>query len=246
LPASDQASVPHALTRDEIREVILSWREAALRAIEAGYDIVEVHAAHGYLIHQFLSPLANQRTDAYGGDLEGRMRLCLEIIETVRDVWPKDKPVFMRVSAVDGVNGSWDVEDTVVLAREAKARGVEVVTTSSGGIAGPGTATPVPRLPGYHVPYAERVRHEVDVMTIAVGLITDAHQAEQILQAGQADMIALARELLWNPHWPVHAARELGVANYLDLLPLGYAWWLRRREDIRRVTAEAMRTSEKR
>lgn len=241
IPASGQAPVPHTLSREEIRDVVRHWRAAALRALEAGYDIIEVHAAHGYLIHQFLSPLANRRADAYGGDLQGRMRLCLEIVETVRDAWPADRPVFMRVSAVDGVNGAWNVDDTIALARAAKERGVEVVTTSSGGIAGPGTATPVPRVPGYHVPYAEKVKREADVKTVAVGLITEPRHAEEILQQGRADLIALARELLWDPNWPVHAARELGVANYLDLLPLGYAWWLKRREDIRRVTAEAMK-----
>jgi 2,4-dienoyl-CoA reductase-like NADH-dependent reductase (Old Yellow Enzyme family) len=167
------------------------------------------------------------------------MRLCLEIVEAVRGAWPADRPVFMRVSAVDGANGAWSVEDTIELARAARERGVAVVTTSSGGIAGPGTATPVPRTPGYHVAYAERVRRAADVMTVAVGLITEARQAEDILQSGQADLIALARELLWNPHWPVHAARELGVPDYLDLLPRGYAWWLKRREDVRRVTAES-------
>jgi len=166
------------------------------------------------------------------------MRLCLEIVEAVRYAWPADRPVFMRVSAVDGASGSWNVEDTIALARAAKERGVAVVTTSSGGIAGPGTATPVPRVPGYHVAYAERVRRETGMMTVAVGLITEARHAEEILQQEQADFIALARELLWNPHWPVHAARELGVPDYLDLLPRGYAWWLKRREDIRHVTAE--------
>ena len=236
LPASETAPVPHALERDEIREVIVHWREAAQRSLDAGYDIVEVHAAHGYLIHQFLSPLANMRTDAYGGDLQGRMRLCLEVVETVRDVWPRDRPVFMRVSAVDGLNSRWSVDDTVELVRAAKERGVDVVTTSSGGIHGPGTATLTPRKPGSHVPYAERVRRDAGVKTIAVGLITEPRHAEDILQRGQADMIALARELLWNPHWPAHAAKELGVANYLDLLPIGYSWWLRRREDIRKLS----------
>jgi 2,4-dienoyl-CoA reductase-like NADH-dependent reductase (Old Yellow Enzyme family) len=239
VPASEQAPAPHALDRSEIARVIESWREAAERALAAGYDLIEVHAAHGYLIHQFLSPLANHRDDGYGGALEGRMRLCLEIVEAVRAVWPADRPLFLRVSTVDGSSGGWSVADTVALAHAAKARGVGVVTTSSGGIAGPGTATPVPRVPGYHVPYAERVRREAGVMTIAVGLITEAQHAEGILQEGQADLIALARELLWNPHWPAHAARDLGVANYLDLLPRGYAWWLKRREDIRRVTADA-------
>ena len=247
IPASEQAPAPHALARDEISQVVGAWREAAERALQAGYDLIEVHAAHGYLIHQFLSPLANHRNDAYGGDLEGRMRLCLEIVEAVRAVWPAHRPLFLRVSAVDGAEGGWSVEDTVALARAAKARGVGVVTTSSGGIAGPGTATPVPRVPGYHVPYASRVRRDAGVMTIAVGLITEPRHAEEILQNGQADLIALARELLWNPHWPAHAARELGVPDYLDLLPRGYAWWLKRREDIRRVTADSQKgvTSDK-
>lgn len=239
LPATARAPSPHALELDEIRDVVAHWREAALRSAEAGYDIIEVHAAHGYLIHQFLSPLANRRTDGYGGAIEGRMRLCLEIIEAVRDAWPADKPVFMRVSAVDGASSGWSMDDTVRLAREAKARGVDVVTTSSGGIGGAGTATLVPRLPGYHVPFAARVRREAGIMTIAVGLITEARQAEEILRGGQADFIALAREFLWNPHWAAHAARELGVANYHDLLPRTYAWWLRRRDDIREVTRHA-------
>jgi 2,4-dienoyl-CoA reductase-like NADH-dependent reductase (Old Yellow Enzyme family) len=239
IPASAQAPVPHALGRGEIGDVVRSWREAAQRALDAGYDIIEVHAAHGYLIHQFLSPLANRRDDTYGGDLQGRMRLCLEIVEAVRGAWPADRPVFMRVSAVDGVNGAWNADDTVALARAAKERGVDVVTTSSGGIGGPGTATPVPRIPGYHVPYAEKVRREADVKTIAVGLITEPRHAEEILRKGEADLIALARELLWNPNWPAHAARELGVRDYLDLLPHGYAWWLKRREDIREVTRKA-------
>jgi 2,4-dienoyl-CoA reductase-like NADH-dependent reductase (Old Yellow Enzyme family) len=232
VPAGDTAPAPHALATSEIRAVVEHWREAALRAIDAGYDILEIHAAHGYLIHQFLSPMSNLRSDAYGGEL-GRMRLCLEIVEAVRAVWPQHLPVFMRVSAVDGHNSRWSVDDTVALVREAKARGIEVVTTSSGGINGPGTATLVPRAPGYHVPYSMRVKREADVKTIAVGLITEARHAEEILQNGQADLIALARELLWNPNWPAHAAKELGVADYLDLLPLCYSWWLKRREEIR-------------
>jgi hypothetical protein len=183
------------LTTSEIREVVARWREAALRGLAAGYDIIEIHAAHGYLIHQFLSPLANQRTDAYGGDLAGRMRLCLEIVEAVRSAWPADKPVFMRVSAVDGLNSRWTMDDTVTLAREAGARGVDVLTTSSGGINGPGTATLVPRWPGYHVEYAERVRRESSVMTVAVGLITEPEQAEAILREGRADLVALESEL---------------------------------------------------
>ncbi len=240
LPDSPQAQTPHSLSTREIETLIGHWREAAQRALQAGYRILEVHSAHGYLLHQFLSPIANQRRDGYGGDLAGRMRLTLEVIEAVRAVWPDELPLFLRVSAVDGSNGRWTMDDTVALARAAYERGVDVVTTSSGGIHGPGTAAPVARVPGYHVPYAERVRCEVPGLhTLAVGLITEPAHAEEILQRGQADLIGLARELLWNPHWPAHAAQALGAPDHLDLLPRGYGWWLARREDIRRVTAQA-------
>jgi 2,4-dienoyl-CoA reductase-like NADH-dependent reductase (Old Yellow Enzyme family) len=239
--AGAAAPLPHELSGTEIVEVVAHWREAALRAAGAGYDVAEIHAAHGYLIHQFLSPLVNRRNDGYGGDLKGRMRFCMEVIEAVRAAWPKDKPVFLRVSAVDGSGDAWTLDDTVSLAREAKARGIEVITTSSGGIGGAGTATLVPRTPGYHVPFSKRVRADVDIKTIAVGLITEARHAEQILQNGEADLIALAREFLWNPYWTVHAARELGVTDYHDLLPRTYAWWLKRRDDIREVTRTAKR-----
>jgi 2,4-dienoyl-CoA reductase-like NADH-dependent reductase (Old Yellow Enzyme family) len=239
VPTSEKAPMPHELSHAEITEVVTHWRDAARRAADAGYDIVEIHGAHGYLIHQFLSPLVNRRSDSYGGDFQGRMRFCMEIVEAVRAAWPKGNPVFLRVSAVDGSGPAWTLEDTVKLAREAKARGIEVITTSSGGIGGAGTATLVPRTPGYHVPFSVRVRDEVKLKTIAVGLITEAKHAEQILQNGEADLIAIAREFLWDPYWTVHAARELGVANYFDLLPRTYAWWLKRRDEIRKVTLEA-------
>ncbi len=236
LPHRDDAQVPHELSAAEIREVISAWREAALRTLDAGFDIVEIHGAHGYLIHQFLSPLANKRTDGYGGDLQGRMRFALELTEAVRAVWPKDKPLWFRVSAVDGDGGAWSMDDTVQLARELKARGVDVIACSSGGINGPLNMAIVPRTPGYQVPYAARVRKEAGVMSCAVGLITEAEHAEDILQRGQADLIAMAREFLYNPNWPVHAAKQLGDAGYLDLLPDEYAWWLRRREQIRDIS----------
>jgi 2,4-dienoyl-CoA reductase-like NADH-dependent reductase (Old Yellow Enzyme family) len=239
IPASPKDPAPHSLTLAEIREVIGNWREAALRAAEAGYDVVEVHAAHGYLIHQFLSPLVNKRNDAYGGDLNGRMRFCLEIIEAVRAAWPKNKPVFMRVSAVDGSGDAWTLDDTVTLARASRSRGIEVFTPSSGGIGGATSATVVPRRPGYHVPFSTRVRNDAAIKTLAVGLITEARQAEQILQDGAADLIGIAREFLWDPYWTVHAARELGLANYHDLLPRTYGWWLKRRDAILEVTRKA-------
>jgi 2,4-dienoyl-CoA reductase-like NADH-dependent reductase (Old Yellow Enzyme family) len=227
------AQAPHALTVTEIREVIDAWREAALRTLDAGFEMVEIHGAHGYLIHQFLSPLANTRRDTYGGDLQGRMRFALELTESVRAVWPREKPLWFRVSAVDGDGGAWSLDDTVVLARELKARGVDVVSCSSGGINGPLNMAIVPRTPGYQVPYAERVRRDAGLATCAVGLITEAAHAEDILQKGQADLVAMARELMYNPNWPVHAAKQLGVHDYLDLLPEEYAWWLKRREKIR-------------
>lgn len=233
LAAKPGALVPKALDESQIRAMIQTWRIAAQRSVDAGYDVCEVHGAHGYLIHQFLSPLSNQRTDAWGGDLAGRMRLALEISEAVRQVWPQDKPVFFRVSAVDGDGGAWNMDDTVALARALRERGVDVVTCSSGGINGPLNMAVVPRVPGYQVPYAERVKREAGMASCAVGLITEPAQAEAILREGRADLIALARELMVDPNWPVRAARELDEPDYLGLLPKDYSWWLRRREDIR-------------
>ena len=235
LPVRAGAPAPIELSLDDIKIVVAGWRDAARRSVDAGFDICEIHGAHGYLIHQFLSPLANERTDAYGGDAEGRMRLALEIASAVRGVWPADKPLFFRVSAVDGSGSgsAWGIEDTVALSRELKLRGIDVITCSSGGIDGPLVGAVVPRVPGYQVPYAERVRADAGIMSCAVGLITEAQQAEDILQQGQADLIALARELMYNPNWPVHAARALGYEGYLDLLPSAYAWWLKRREQTR-------------
>jgi 2,4-dienoyl-CoA reductase-like NADH-dependent reductase (Old Yellow Enzyme family) len=207
-----------------------------LRTLDAGFDVLEIHGAHGYLIHQFLSPLANRRSDAYGGSLDNRMRFALEITEAVRGVWPKEKPLFFRVSAVDGASGAWTADDTVALAKALKERGVDVITCSSGGIAGPLNMAIVPRTPGYQVPYAERVKKEAGVKACAVGLITEPEHAEAILQQGRADLIAMARELMYNPNWPVHAAKTLGVPDYLKLLPPAYAWWLERREKIRELT----------
>lgn len=236
IPTSEKARIPREMDQDDIRDVLDAWREAAERSLAAGYEICEVHGAHGYLIQQFLSPITNQRTDAYGGDRAGRMRLALEIVETVRAVWPDDKPLFFRVSAIDGNGGGWDIADTVALSRELKDRGVDVVDCSSGGINGPLNMAVVPRRPGYQVPFAEAVRRDVGMMTQAVGLITDPEHAEAILREGRADLIALAREFLLDPNWPVKAARALGIDDYLSTLPESYAWWLRRREEIRALS----------
>jgi 2,4-dienoyl-CoA reductase-like NADH-dependent reductase (Old Yellow Enzyme family) len=222
--------LPKAMDTDDIKDVLDAYKVCCQRSIDAGYDIVEIHGAHGYLIHQFLSPVSNHRNDAYGGDREGRMRFALEVAEIVRDAWPKDKPVFYRVSAVDGAGGLWDLEDTVALSKALKDRDIDLIDCSSGGISGDSDMPMVPRVPGYQVGFAERVRREVDIMTIAVGGITQAQQAEDILQAGQADLVALAREFLWHADWTAHAADDLGVEDPYGQMPHEDAYRLRQRE----------------
>lgn len=221
---------PKAMDLDDIRTVLDAWREATLRSIDAGFEMCEIHGAHGYLIHQFLSPVSNRRTDAYGGDRAGRMRFALEVAETVRAAWSKDRPLSFRVSSVDGQGGEWSLEDTVALARELKERDIDFIDCSSGGITGASEMPLVPRVPGYQVGFAERVKREVGIMTIAVGMITEPEQAEGILRDGKADLVALARELLWYADWPAHAAKVLGVRDPYDQMPLEYAHRLRQRE----------------
>jgi len=199
-------------------------------ALAAGADVVEIHGAHGYLIASFLSPVSNRRTDQYGGDRDGRMRLALEVTEAVRGVWPEHKPLFFRISAVDGSDEGWSLDDSLVLVRALKGLGVDVVDCSSGGIAGPATAAAgAKRQPGFQVPFADRIRNEADMMTQAVGLITHPQQAEAILREGRADLIAIGREALDDPHWPVHAAAMLGADPDYERWPKQYGWWLVRR-----------------
>jgi 2,4-dienoyl-CoA reductase-like NADH-dependent reductase (Old Yellow Enzyme family) len=227
---------PLALDRDGIKQVVQAYKDAARRSLDAGFDILEIHGAHGYLIFQFLSPLANDRTDAYGGDLQGRMRFGLEVTEAVREAWPKSKPLFFRVSAVDGKGGQWDIDDTVTLAKELKARGVDVIDCSSGGTMGDSNMPPVPKgMPGYHVVYADHLRREVGLPTVAVGLITEGAQAEAILREGKADIIGIAREMMCDPYWPVHAAKALGLPDWMELLPPTYTARLQQREQDRQT-----------
>jgi 2,4-dienoyl-CoA reductase-like NADH-dependent reductase (Old Yellow Enzyme family) len=221
---------PKAMDEYDIRVVKEAWREATQRSLDAGYDICEIHGAHGYLIHQFLSPVSNQRNDAYGGDREGRMRFALEIAEIVRAVWPADRPVFFRVSAVDGEGGVWNLDDTVVLARALKDRDIDLVDCSSGGITGTTNMPMVPRIPQFQAGFSERVRRDAKIATIAVGGITEAAQAEQILRDGKADLVAMAREFLWNADWPTHAAKVLSVTDPHAYMPHEYAYRLRQRE----------------
>jgi 2,4-dienoyl-CoA reductase-like NADH-dependent reductase (Old Yellow Enzyme family) len=228
-PVQEGWLTPRALERAEIDAVIAAFGAAARRALAAGFQIAEIHGAHGYLIHSFLSPLSNGRRDGYGGDLGRRMRLALEITDTVRAAWPADKPLFFRTSAVDGLEGGWSLEDSVELARALKARGVDVIDCSSGGLLGSPTAALVPRTLGFQVPFASRIRREARIATQAVGLIVDGPQAEAILEAGDADLIAIGREALYDPFWPHHAAKALGADASFSTWPEAYGWWLTRR-----------------
>ena len=230
LRAAPDMAVPLEMHVDDIAAVVQAFADAAKRSIAAGFDICEIHGAHGYLIHQFLSPVSNRRTDRYGGDRTGRMRFALEIVEAVRRVWPDDKPLFFRLSAVDGKGGLWNQDDTVALSHELVQRGVDVIDCSSGGISGDSAMPRLANAPGYQVPFAERVRRDVGARTMAVGLLTNPRQCEQILRDGKADLVALARELMLRGDWPVQAAKELGQSDYLDLFPADYAWRLKRRE----------------
>jgi 2,4-dienoyl-CoA reductase-like NADH-dependent reductase (Old Yellow Enzyme family) len=231
-PLGEGWIVPRELSVSDLAVLKGQWADAAERALEAGFELLEIHNAHGYLMHQFLSPLSNRRTDAYGGDFAGRTRFPLEVAEAVRAVWPKAKPLFLRVSAVDGLEGGWSLTDTVAYARELKARGIDVIDCSSGGLFGSATAARVRRSWGFQVPYAERVRREAEIKTMAVGLIVDPHAAESILQNGQADLVAIAREALVNPCWPQMAEIALGrkAIEAMDDWPVQYGWWLKHRE----------------
>lgn len=230
LPVAEGWQEPQAMTAEDIAQLLEDFAAAARRALAAGYRIVEIHAAHGYLLHSFLSPLSNHRQDAYGGALENRMRLPLEVAQTVRAVWPEDLPVFFRVSAVDGDPEGWQLDDTVELARRLQAIGIDVMDCSSSGIAGSATAGPGgKRQPGFQVPYADRVRNETGLATMAVGLITHPRQAEAILAQGQADLIAIGREALVDPNWALRAAQALGHDTEFETWPEQSGWWLSRR-----------------
>jgi 2,4-dienoyl-CoA reductase-like NADH-dependent reductase (Old Yellow Enzyme family) len=231
-PMAEGHIVPHRLSVPELSSLKEDWVNAAKRSISADFDVLEIHNAHGYLMHQFLSPISNTRDDGYGGDLKGRMRFPLEVAEALREVWPQNKPVFVRVSAVDGLDGGWSMDDTVLYAKELKARGIDVIDCSSGGLFGSATAARVKRTWGFQVPYAERVRHEAGIKSMAVGLIVDPFVAEDILQKGQADLIAIAREALVNPCWPQMAEIALGrkASDAMDDWPVQYGWWLKHRE----------------
>ncbi len=215
-PFSDGYRASHALTADELAGIVAAFRTAAERAAAAGFELVELHAAHGYLLHSFLSPLSNHRTDAYGGSFANRARLLLEVTRAVRAAWAADKPLAVRLSATDWVEGGWTADDSVALACLLKAEGVDLVDCSSGGVV-PGVR--IPAGAGYQVPLAEAVRRGAELPTAAVGMITDAMQADEIVRNGRADVVLLGREMLRDPYWAYHAAQRLGHKDTLPTPP---------------------------
>lgn len=231
IPVAVGWPVPEALSISDIKALIGDFVSAASRALSAGYQIAEIHGAHGYLLHSFLSPLTNKRDDDYGGSRAGRMRLALEIAAAIRQVWPDDLPLFFRTSAVDGAPDGWLIEDTIALARDLRDIGIDVMDCSSSGISGAATASGQgKRQPGFQVPYAEAVRTEAGMTSMAVGLITHPKQAEAILREGRADLIAIAREALANPMWALHAAEQLGFDTGFETWPRQAGWWLAARQ----------------
>jgi len=208
LPFDDGYQVPHELTAEAIASVVEAFRLGARRAVAAGFDAIEIHNAHGYLLHSFLSPLSNVRTDGYGGSRENRMRFSREVIQAVRAEMPDEMPLFVRISASDWVEGGWSVEDSVAFASMAGTLGVDLIDCSSGALV---PYAKIPAKPGFQVPFAEQIRREAGIATGAVGLITEAQQALDIIASGRADIVLLARELLRDPYWPLHAASALGA-----------------------------------
>lgn len=208
LPFAPDHPTPHALSVEEIGRLVAQFRDAARRADAAGFDTVEIHAAHGYLLHEFLSPLSNARTDAYGGSLANRARLLREVVAEVRAVWPAPRPLLVRVSATDWAPGGWDIDECVSLARWLREDGVDLIDVSSGGLV---PHARVPAAPNYQVPFAARIRHEAGIATGAVGLITEPAQAQAIVDRGEADLVLMAREFLRDPYFPRRAAQALGA-----------------------------------
>jgi 2,4-dienoyl-CoA reductase-like NADH-dependent reductase (Old Yellow Enzyme family) len=206
LAFSEGEEVPIELDKTGVEKIKADFKAAAARALKAGFKVIEIHAAHGYLIHEFYSPLSNHRTDEYGGSFENRIRLLLEIVAAVKESWPAEKPLFVRISSTDWTEGGWTADDSVKLARILKEAGVDLIDCSSGGNA----FAKIPLKPGYQVEFAERIRKESDILTGAVGLIVEAAQADGIIRDGQADMVLLAREMLRDPYFPLRAAHKLG------------------------------------
>ena len=239
IPVAEGWVVPKAMDENDINDVVNAFSNAAVRAVKAGFKVIEIHSAHGYLLHSFLSPIANKRIDEYGGDIYGRMKLLIKVVDAVRGVIPEDMPLFCRISAVDGLENGWEIEDSVILAKKLEEHGVDVVDCSAGGISGAPlfrvnkSGKPLKnnlaRGPGFQVPYAEKVKKDAGIKTMAVGVIVDPNQAEQILQEEKADLIAIGRELMYNPFWALHAAQALKADPEFEMWPEQYKWGVNRR-----------------
>ncbi|MEM9279669.1 MAG: NADH:flavin oxidoreductase/NADH oxidase [Pseudomonadota bacterium] len=229
IPYADGWPEPAEMTEADIGRVIASFGEAARRSREAGFKIIEVYAAHGFLVHQFLSPIANQRTDSWGGSAENRMRFAVEVAKSIRKNWPDELPLAFRLSATDWLEGGVEVEDAIDTARALKEAGVDMIDCSTGGIGGKERPHRMVIEQGFQTPFASKIREAADIATMGVGFIWDADYCEKLIAEGQVDMIALARELLDDPNWPLHAAQELGINENHELAPVEAGWWLMKR-----------------
>ena len=222
---------PLEMSLDDINRVKEDFKNAAIRSIKAGFDMIEIHGAHGYLLHSFFSPLSNKRTDNYGGSLENRMRFGLEVVKSIKSILPDDIPLFFRISSVDGAENGTKFEENISYARELKKAGVDIIDCSSGGIGGSPVLTKSKIIPGFQVPYSERIKKEANINTMAVGAIIEPDQAEDIITNGRADLIAIGRELLADTQWVYKAATKFGLSNSKDFLPDSYSFFLSRRDD---------------
>jgi len=229
IPYTELCTVPHAMDKQDIRDTIKAWKDATRRAVEAGFDVVEIHGAHGYLLHQFMSSQSNHRTDQYGGSFENRIRYLLEVAEAVRAEWPAEKPLFYRTSVIDPADSGWTIDDTVKLASRLAECGVDLIDCSYGGLAKRATTTMGTRSQGFLVPYASAIRRDAGVKTAAVGLILDSEFADKVIREGGADLVATGREALYNPHWVLHAYQDLSTDQDFADWPTQYGWWLQSR-----------------
>jgi 2,4-dienoyl-CoA reductase-like NADH-dependent reductase (Old Yellow Enzyme family) len=225
---------PKIMTDEDIHQIIEDFGLAAARADSAGFDAIEVYAAHGFLLHQFYSPLCNTRSDQWGGSFEGRIKLALDVASSIRKNWPAEKALFFRISATDWIDGGWTVEDSIQLAKALKDRGVDVIDCSSSGIGGPHPPVSFPIGPAFQADFAKEIRQNVDIATMAVGFIWDARVANTVIESGQADLIAIGRELLNNPNWALQAAKEIAADDDYSLWDPAFGWWLNKRERVMR------------